>query len=301
MSIRFQFKALGSNNEIQLDGLSRAQAEDAARAAIDETRRIEEKYSRYRGASFLSQINREASVGPVEVDAETAVLLDTAAELYALSTGRFDITSGVLRRAWDFKRGVLPSQQQIDQLLELVGWQKLEWCRPNLRFLTPGMELDFGGIGKEYAVDRAAELLLAQGVRSGFVNFGGDVRVLGPKPNGEPWLLGIQHPRMPGRSLGVVKAFEQALATSGDYQRFFEVEGTRYCHILDAKSGWPVSELQSVSVGAPSCLRAGALASICMLLGERQGLQLLEQERVSYIVITKKGEVRAQADVIWGA
>jgi thiamine biosynthesis lipoprotein len=201
------------------------------------------------------------------VDAETAALLRFADQLYRESGGLFDISSGVLRRAWDFKSARLPSPDRLREALALVGWAQVELEERSVRLPRIGMELDFGGFGKEYAADRAASLLIDAGFAHGYVNLGGDIRLLGPTPEGDPWRLGIAHPRQPGAVAMGVEVATGALATSGDYERYFELDGQRYCHILDPRSGWPVQHWQSISVLAPACLAAGALTTIAMLKG----------------------------------
>src|SRR5262245_15591970 len=210
---------MASRCEVRVFAPDAATAKTWADPAIAEVRRIEAKYSRYRPDSVTTQINRAAGGAHVVVDAETAALLDFAARLFEESDGRFDLTSGVLRRAWDFTARRVPSQRDLDALLPLVGWPLVEWRAPALRLPFAGMELDFGGIGKEYAADRAAELLRGAGVRHGFVNLGGDIRGVGAAPDGTPWRIGIQHPRKPDELLGSIELAEAAIATSGDYER----------------------------------------------------------------------------------
>jgi thiamine biosynthesis lipoprotein len=269
---RFPFQAMACENTVELFADTIAQAELAANAAIDEVRRIEKKYSRYREDSVVTRINQASrdgsGAGWSEIDAETAQLLDFADSCFQQSGGLFDITSGVLRRVWDFKSGQLPSKEAIEALMPIVGWRHVKRKLNAIQLTRSGMEIDFGGFGKEYAADRAAAVLLTHGVRHGFVDLGGDVVVTGPKAGGAPWILGIRHPRQDGAVLETVEIASGAVATSGDYERFMEVDGVRYCHILDPRSGQPVMGLQSVSVFAPSCLVAGAITTIAMLKGD---------------------------------
>jgi FAD:protein FMN transferase len=284
-SFGFSFGAMSSLCEVRLDGDDEPGLAAAARAAIDEVRRIEQKYSRYRADSIVSRINAAAGADEaVPVDAETASLLDFAAELHRWSDGLFDITSGVLRRAWDFRAGRVPEPAQLQPLLPLIGWSQVEWAAGRIRLPRAGMELDFGGFGKEYAADRAAAVLAAAGQRHGFVNLGGDIRVLGPRADGQAWRFGIQHPRQAEGTIASVEMHDGALASSGDYERFFERDGRRYCHILDPRTGWPVSTWASVSVVAPACVAAGALSTIAMLKGE-QALAFLATQQASCLAV----------------
>jgi thiamine biosynthesis lipoprotein len=263
---RFPFRAMGSPCELQAYAETRHQAKDAAQRAMADVSLLETRYSRYRADSLLSGINAAAARGePVEVDQETAALLAYAQTCHARSDGLFDITSGVLRRVWSFASGRLPDPAELAAVLPRVGWEKLRWHNPRLEFPVAGMELDFGGIVKEYAADRAGTLLLDLGITQGLVNLGGDIRVLGPHPDGRAWAIGIRHPRRPDALLGNLLVRQGALATSGDYERCLEIDGRRYGHILDPQTGWPVEGLAAVSVLAPSCLVAGSASTIAML------------------------------------
>lgn len=290
-----RFRVMACDAEIRVAGRATPDERAVLDAGAEEVRRIEAKYSRYRECSVVSRINFAAGGGrDIEIDDETAGLLDLADSLYRLSNGLFDITSGVLRRAWDFRSGRLPSQRAIDELLPLVGWDKVrrDVCKGRHRILLPvrGMELDFGGFGKEYAADCAAEVLVDAGLRRGFVNLGGDIRVLGPKRPDTGWTLGVQHPRQPGVMIAGIEMTSGALATSGDYERYMDVDGTRYCHILDPRSGWPAHRWQSVSVAAPVCLAAGAMTTIAMLKGAG-AVDFLRAQNASYLAVDMNGQV----------
>ena len=288
-----RFKAMASRCEICVDGVDADRAQTWSAAAIAEVARIEAKYSRYRADSVVSAINAGAgSDEPVAVDAETEALLVFGDQLHARSGGRFDLSSGVLRRAWDFKSARLPEPAVLQAALARVGWSRVRLAPGSVQLEQAGMELDFGGIGKEYAADRAATVLLNAGAAHGYVNLGGDIRVLGPQADGQAWRFGIQHPREFKRMVATVALAHGALATSGDYERYFEWEGRRYCHVLDARTGWPVSTWQSVSVVAPVCVAAGALATVSMLAGS-EAPDLLAQEGLAYLLVDAEGAVQA--------
>ena len=263
---RCEFKAMGTLCEIQLFALTKTKAKKVANAAILDVQRLERLYSRYKPDSILSKINRVALLGgSIKVDEETACLLDYAVTCYQQSDGLFDITSGILRRAWKFDQDQLPEQSLIDQLLDSVGWHKVVWQRPVLTFSMPGMEIDFGGIVKEYAVDRAAALCFAQGIKHGVINLGGDIKVIGPRADGSPWRIGIRHPHNKDDLLDTLLLYEGALASSGDYERCINVDDVRYGHILNPKTGWPVRHLAAVSVVGDFCVVAGSASTIAML------------------------------------
>jgi FAD:protein FMN transferase len=291
---RESFRAMGSPCEIQSWATSQREAKRWFIAARSEIARIEQKYSRYLATSVTTKINRSAGGEGITLDPETCDLLHYADACFQSSEGRFDITSGALRRVWDFKAAAprLPSQAEIDAVMQHVGWQRATWRAPLLQ-LPRGMEIDFGGVGKEYAADRAATLCAGQGAHAMLVNLGGDIRVTGAQPNGAAWRIGIVHPRatQPGQTIATMEISSGGVATSGDYERFFELEGRRYCHILDARTGWPVQSLQSVSIAAPACMVAGSLCTLAMLVGE-SAPQMLRESGFAFIVVDRVGAVR---------
>ncbi len=273
----FDFRAMGSPCTIQLYARNAGKGTAAAEIAMSDVRRLESRYSRYREDSFLSAINRVAATGgAVSVDEETAGLLDYADTCYQQSNGLFDITSGVLRRAWDFKSGKLPDSQTIECAREKIGWHHVKWVRPVLSFDLPGMEIDFGGIVKEYAVDRAAALCREAGIAHGIVNLGGDIKAIGPHPDGSPWRVAVRHPRQPNGVLETLLLYTGALASSGDYERCITVNNIRYGHVLNPKTGWPVNTMAAVSVVSDYCVVAGSASTIGMLMEEHGPDWLLE-------------------------
>ena len=286
-----RFQALGGPNEILIYHHDDNLARQALSSSIAEVRRIEMKYSRYRSNSVLSQINADAGIQPTPIDTETAKLLAFADEAYRESDRLFDITSGILRQAWNFKERRVPEQSELDPLLELISWEQVRFNESKVFLPREKMELDFGGFGKEYAVDRVAGLLKSQGIESALINFAGDVATIGKHPEGRPWTTGVVHPRDPGRCLKQIPLVDKSIATSGDYERFFEVDGKRYGHLLNPKTGWPVQELQSVTVLHESCLLAGVSATIAMLKGETEGTSYLKEFGADFLMVAS-GSVR---------
>jgi thiamine biosynthesis lipoprotein len=241
---------------------------------VREAWRIEAKFSRYRADSVVGAIN--ASQGrPVAIDAETRRLLDYAAQCFELSGALFDITSGVLRRAWTFDGSDrVPSRAQIERLVPLIGFQRLQRAADSI-VVPPGMEVDLGGLAKEYAVDRALEAIEGSGAQAGahpapppvLVNFGGDLRASRP-PGSSPWQVGVEDPARKPEPAMVIELTRGALATSGDAHRYLERRGVRYGHILDPRTGWPVEAApRSVTVAAATCVEAGTLSTIALLNG----------------------------------
>jgi FAD:protein FMN transferase len=283
------FKAMGTRCEVRLYAHTAASAAVAANKVIADVERLEALYSRYRAGSFLTRINQVAAQGgSITVDAETSHLLDYAETCYHESGGLFDVTSGILRRAWDFKSGKLPDPAQVQQLLAHTGWQKLQWRQPTLEFPVPGMELDFGGIVKEYAADRSATLCHEQGIIHGMINLGGDIRIIGPHPDGRPWQIGISDPQQPELPLRTLELATGALASSGDYERCITLDGVRYGHVLNPFTGWPVRQLAAVSVVADFCVVAGSASTIGMLM-DGGGKDWLQQLGLPHLWVDTEG------------
>ena len=285
---RFPFDAMASRCEIRLAAVDGYVAEELAQAAIAEVRRIERTYSRYRTDSIVSRINAAAGRHRVECDEETLQLLAYADHLHGASGGLFDITSGVLRRAWDFRNPRVPGPDELAPLLALVDWAAVQREGGTIFLPRAGMEIDFGGFGKEYAADRAAALLRQSGARHGYVNLGGDMRFIGPQPDGQPWSIGIQDPRKPDGIVASIAVSHGALTTSGDYERCFDIDGKRYCHVLHPRTGMPVSHWRSVSVLAPLAALGGSVSTIAMLK-EADGLAFLEASGLAYFAIDGAG------------
>lgn len=286
---RFEFTVMGTNCELLLQADSAEAVICAVQAVITEVRRIERTYSRYRTDNIVHAINMAAqTAGAISVDDETAVLIDAAFDAFRRSGGLFDITSGVLREIWNGERIAPPSEADIDRVRGRIGLHKVAWHRPKLAFAEPQMEIDLGGIGKEYAADRAAQICVSLGVQHGLVNLGGDIAIAGPQPDGSPWRIGVRDPRTPEAAIATL--FEEAggVATSGDYERFWEIGGRRYGHILNPLTGWPVASATSVTVAAATCLDAGLYATIAVLKGE-DGPDWLHENNVAHIFVGADG------------
>jgi thiamine biosynthesis lipoprotein len=253
-----------------------------ALAAEQEVRRIETKYSRFLPDSILSKINNSGS-RQTTIDSETHYLLNYSSVAFELSDGLFDITAGVLSKLWDFRNGIIPSPDVLTTNLAYVGFQHIRF-NSNSIILPAGMSLDFGGIGKEYAVDCAAAICKSAGITHGIIDLGGDLHVIGPQPDNRPWKVGVRNPRAPENAIAELAITQGGLSTSGDYERYFEHSGKRYCHLLLPKTGMPVSYWASISVVAPSCLLAGTLSTIAMLKQSDARMWLDEQE-IQYLGI----------------
>lgn len=280
----YRFTAMASPCCLHLPDVPHAR--QLARDMEQEVRRIEQKYSRYRPDSVLSQLNARAGQYQ-ETDEETAWLLRYAQVCYEQSDGLFDISSGILRTVWNFRSATLPSAEALESVSAHIGLHRMQLEGQQL-WLPAGMELDLGGLGKEYAADRAAAVALNAGITCGIVDLGGDLHILGPKTNTDgqeqPWLLGVRNPRQPGQAIAQLPVYRGGMATSGDYERYFELNGQRYCHLLNPHTGWPVSHWASVTVLAPGCLLAGTLSSIAMLR-ETAGANWLKDQSLHALLI----------------
>jgi thiamine biosynthesis lipoprotein len=267
-----RFRAMASPCEILLEAQDKTLCQQLTQLAAAEAERIEQKYSRYRQDSVLSLLNSNTGQWQ-HIDSETAALLQFANTCFTLSGGLFDISSGILRRVWQFDgSNNIASQQKIDAVLPFIGWHKVTLEADQL-FLPTGMELDLGGIAKEYAVDKVLQLLqqqfAAQQAPSLVVNFGGDMASNRPRDDGSLWRIGIENPTLVDQAISAVGLSSGALATSGDSRRFLLKNGVRYSHILNPKTGWPVTDApRSVTVAAPNCLLAGMLATTALLQGD---------------------------------
>jgi thiamine biosynthesis lipoprotein len=296
-----EFTAMGCPCSVEAFAKSEAQLHECLALARAEIERIEAKYSRYRHGSWLSELNRSAGLSDsIELDQESRGLFDFADQLYIISKHRFDITSGVLGTLWRFAAQddpmtAPPSQKAIDEILPLVNQRLIERGPDAIRLPLVGMSVDFGGIAKEYACDRVAQLLRLNGIDGGCVCLGGDITVFGKRDDERPWLIGIERPQQPTLIEHAVSLSNASLATSGDYARCFDFEGKRYGHLLDATTGWPVHDLRSVSVIAPLCTAAGAVARLAMLQGATWQRFLLEQG-LAWRVVDANDHIHAGGD-----
>jgi thiamine biosynthesis lipoprotein len=257
--------AMASNCTVLIETTDYSLANVVLAEAIKETQRIEHKYSRYRKDNIVHKIN-EGLGGEIKVDGETARLLDFSERLFELSNGVFDITSGVFRKLWKFDGGSkIPPRSEAKKLMAQVGWQKVRWSNPSLTLL-PGMQIDLGGIGKEYAVDSVAQKIAAITTAPVLINFGGDIFATSP-PSKRSWTVGVN---VHDKSKKVhIQLKSGGLATSGDANRYVENNGKRYSHILNAKTGWPVSNApHTVTVAAKTCIEAGMLATLTLTKGK---------------------------------
>ncbi len=274
-----RFRALGTDCQWQFSAPSPARARQFHEEALRWLAGFEARYSRFRPDSLISTINAAAGGDWVPVDPETESLFQLCDWYHWLTRGLFDPTALPLLQCWDYRRQpfVPPDAAQLAQARSRVGWRRVERQPGAVRLPEPGMALDLGGIGKEYAVDRVIELAQRAGLPHALVDFGHDLRVLGEPPEGGPWRIGLEDPNDPGRSWAGVGVTNRAVCSSGDYLRRAEHNGRRYGHIVDVRTGEPVAhDVRAVTVIAPTCTEAGVLSTAAFILGPEEGLALLD-------------------------
>jgi FAD:protein FMN transferase len=265
--VRRSIPAMGTTAEIVVVHGDRRYAQAAVEAAFGEMRAVERAMTRFRDDSDVGRANRYAAAGPVAIGAGTALVMAESLRWAAASDGLFDPALLRATALWDFgNRSTPPAPREVTRLAGLRLHRQVELDRhqggPVVRFHEPEIGIDLGGIAKGYAVDRAVDSLRAWGVRNALVSAGGDLHALGRSPDGDPWQIGIRSPFADGRLAATLPLEDGAIATSGDYQRFFEHEGRRYHHLLDPRTAEPHRETaHSITVAAATCMTADAAAT----------------------------------------
>lgn len=272
-------------------------AQPAVKAAFSEFERIYTIANIYDSNSQLSQVNAAAGSKAVQVDTDILAMVERSRELADKMSGTFDITIGPLTELWGIgkKDNFVPSDTEIQQLLPLVNYRlvQVDWTAKTLFLPKAGMRLDMGGIAKGYATDRAVDSLKAQGVTSALINAGGNVRVVGTRPDGKPWRIGVQHPRNPDEVIAKLALTNwDTMETSGDYQRFILRNNVRYSHILDPRTGKQPSEVASVTMVMNNSADGDVFSTALFVLGVEQGMAVLKQfPGVDAIFVTVDGQV----------
>ena len=274
------FMAMASPCDVLMEVEDESLAQEILNAVANEAWRIEDKFSRYKQDNIIFQINH-SNGDVVAIDEETSRLLDFANELFEISEGLFDVTSGVLRQVWKFDGSdKVPTKKQIRKILKNIGWQKVSRQVGNVT-LPEGMEIDLGGIGKEYAVDRCVQIAREKTKQSVLVNFGGDLAMTTARNNKTFWSVGRLITGS-DEACGIFQLYSGAIATSGDANRYLLKDGKRYSHILNPKTGWSVIDApHTVSVAAATCIEAGMMSTLAMLQG-RQAEAFLKLQEVDY-------------------
>ncbi len=293
---RLGFNAMGTRCEILYAASSVEEADPFRQDALAWIHHFVARYSRFRKDSLIGRINAAAGTAAVEIDEEDARLFDLCETLHFQTEGLFDPTTLPLSILWDFKaeKPRVPEEAEIQAALPKVGWTKVHREGNSIQLPEKGMGLDFGGFGKEYAVDRMADLAHKHGLENALIDFGGDVHALGSPPDVPAWRVGVEDLDHPGRARFVLGLSNQGVATSGNYLRFFEHEGRRYGHLLDHRTGYPASNAcLSATVVSRSCLEAGVLATCSLLEGNDAGLARIER------FFGAEGCIRTESDIRW--
>lgn len=287
------FPAMGTQCQIIFRAPSQKQAAAFREAATGWVQDFENQYSRFKASSLISTINSAAGARWVETDAELESVLSLCDWFHWSTNGAFDPTALPLMKLWDYQADspTVPTDDEIQRAMVLVGWNKVQRKAGGIFLPRTGMSIDLGGIGKEYAVDRVIEMSAQWGVQDVMVDFGRDIRVRGESPHTGGWRVGLEHPDDPGRCWGGVLVKERAVATSGDYLRGFEIDGRRYGHIIDPRTGRPVENgCNAATVIAQSCTEAGVLSTAALVLGQHEGLSLISQSCLAQGCIWRNGE-----------
>lgn len=276
---REQAEIMGTTFTITIEDF--ADAPTAARAAFEEIRRIDRLLSTYKDDSEISGVNRRAALKPVAVGPDFWAVVSASRVYFELGEGSFDPTVYPLMRIWGFrkKEGRLPAAEELEEILPLVDFTKvvLDESSHTVGFRREGMALDFGGIAKGYAVDRAIQVLEDLGVTRAIVDAGGNFYGLGTPVGKERWRAGIRHPVRLDEIIAQFPVTDAGAATSGNYERFFEIDGVKYCHIMDPRTGWPVPHMLSTTIIADTAMAADALSTTVFVLGEEKGMNLIER------------------------
>ena len=278
---KLTFRALGTECSIQFVADTETQANSFGQAVVDWVGRFEARYSRFRDDSLISRINAAAGRDWVEIDEELELLLQLCDQLYMTTSGIFDPTALPLIRLWYRSLGMpvpeIPSDSAVRDAMGKVGWLRVEKDAGKIRLPDEGMAIDFGGFGKEYAVDQAASIAEAHGLEACLVDFGHDIRAAGA-PRGLPcWHVGLEDPFKPGQCWSSLGVTDRGIASSGDYIRSFVSDGRRYGHIIDPRTGYPVSnQNRCVTVLADTCLESGILSTTAFILGPKEGRNLID-------------------------
>ncbi len=293
---------MGSRFEITLVANDSVQSDHYIDLAVNEITRIENLISSWDKNSQTSEIIRNAGIKPVKVDQELFDLIERAVGISKLTDGAFDITYASMDKIWKFDGSmtVMPTDEEIKIAVHKVGYQNIILDKENLTvFLKlPGMKIGFGAIGKGYAADKAKALLVKKGVSAGIINASGDMNTWGKKPSGEEWKVAITNPLNKNNAFALLPINEGAVVTSGNYEKYVTLNGKRYSHIIDPRTGYPSSGIISVTVFAPKAELADALATSVFVMGEEVGLNRINQmPKVECIIIDEKGNIHTSNNI----
>ena len=287
---------MGARFDITIVAQDSLLAENSIDTIITEITRIENLISDWRPQTQVSQVNAQAGISPVKVDAEVFALTERALALSRLTQGSFDISFAAMDRIWKFDGSMteMPTGEAIQKSVEKVGYENiiLDPERSTIFLKNKGMKIGFGALGEGYAADRCRELMLAKGIKAGIVNGSGDMSAWGKQPDGSDWVIGINDPANSGKIFAVVPLRQGAVVTSGSYEKFVVFNGKRYAHIINPSTGYPATGLKSVTVFGPSAEAANGFSTSLMVMGKQAGLELISRfPEYSCLMITDQGKV----------
>ncbi|MFC0425827.1 FAD:protein FMN transferase [Chryseobacterium scophthalmum] len=287
---------MGSKFEITLVDKDSLSAEKNIDKSIDEIRRIENLISEWKPETQISEVNRNAGIKPVKVDPEVFALTEKGIYFSNLTDGAFDISIVAMDKIWKFDDSMneLPSEESIKNSVKNVGYQNIILDKTNSTIFlkNKGMKIGFGSIGKGYTADKTRELMKSFGVKAGIINASGDISTWGNQPDGKPWAIGINNPFKDDKIAAVLFLNENAVTTSGSYEKYAEIHGKRYSHIMNPKTGYPSTGLTSVTVVGPNATMANGFSTSIMVLGKKEGLKLIKKfPEYQYLLITDSGKI----------
>ncbi|MCT3920384.1 FAD:protein FMN transferase [Elizabethkingia anophelis] len=287
---------MGSRFQITLVDKDSISAERNIDKAIAEITRIENLISEWRPETQISQVNQNAGIKPIKVDKEVFDLTKKGLYFSKLTDGAFDISIVAMDKIWKFDDSMneLPSEQAIKESVRNVGYQNiiLDSTNSTIFLKKPGMKIGFGSIGKGYAADKTRDLMKSMGVKAGIIDASGDISTWGNQPDGKPWAIGINNPFNDHKMAAILYFKENAVTTSGSYEKYAEIHGKRYSHIMNPKTGYPSTGLTSVTITGPNATMANGFSTSVMVLGEKDGLKLLKPfPEYQYLLITDKGKI----------
>ncbi len=296
------FTLMGTAFEITVVAADQDQAKMYIDLGVEEMTRIEKLISSWDPTSTTSEINRQAGVKPVSVEKELFDLIERSLQLSRVTDGAFDISYASMDRIWKFDGSmtVMPTKELIEASVAQVGYQKIQLDRHSQTVLLTekGMKIGFGAIGKGYAADRARQLLMEHGVTAGIINASGDIASWGKQPDGQEWKVAITNPMDKSKSCGMLPISGGAVVTSGNYEKFVVLEGRRYAHIIDPRTGYPSAGILSVTVFAPKAELADALATSIFVMGIEVGINRIDQmPNIDCIVIDDRGNIHKSKNI----
>ncbi|MDV3750316.1 thiamine biosynthesis protein ApbE [Elizabethkingia anophelis] len=287
---------MGSRFQITLVDKDSISAERNIDKAVAEITRIENLISEWRPETQISQVNQNAGIKPIKVDREVFDLTKKGLYFSKLTDGAFDISIVAMDKIWKFDDSMdeLPSEQAIKESVRNVGYRNiiLDSTNSTIFLRNPGMKIGFGSIGKGYAADKTRDLMKSMGVKAGIIDASGDISTWGTQPDGKPWAIGINNPFNDHKMAAILYFKENSVTTSGSYEKYVEIHGKRYSHIMNPKTGYPSTGLTSVTITGPNATMANGFSTSVMVLGEKEGLKLLKQfPEYHYLLITDKGKI----------